>query len=76
MAVDHARLLEHIAGELDRLMTARSLTQSAVYRQSHGRVSQFTMSRILRARNVRLTTLFDVADALGVRVQVTFHEER
>lgn len=69
-------LLAQLATDLDRLMCARSLTQSDVYRQSHGRVTQTTISRMLQARNVRLSTLLAVADAMGVRLSITFHEER
>lgn len=63
-------LLAQVATDLDRLMCARSLTQKALY-QSAG-VGEGTVSRLLRARDCRVSTLVQVGAALGVEVQILF----
>jgi transcriptional regulator with XRE-family HTH domain len=59
-------VLEQLAADLDALMTARGLTQDAVHRRAH--VGENTVSRILRARDCRVSTLVRVGQSLGVDV--------
>jgi len=67
-------LLCQIASDLDRLMSARSLDQKSLHQMA--RVGEGTVSRLLRARDFRLSTLVRVGLALGVTVRVTFHGEQ
>ncbi len=69
------RILEQLARDLDRLRLSNSLTQKALYEATSPRVSEGTISRILRARDCRISTLSRVGDALGVEVRVVFRRK-
>ena len=63
-------LLGRIATELDAAMRCSSLTtQTQLYRAAG--VSEVTVSRILRARDHRVSTLGALATALGLEVRIT-----
>jgi transcriptional regulator with XRE-family HTH domain len=59
-------VLEQLAADLDALMSARGLTQEAVHRRA--RVGENTISRLLRARDCRVSTLVRIGQSLGVDV--------
>lgn len=69
---DADALLCRLATDLDRLMSANSLTQADLHRV--GGVAEGTVSRVLRARDVRVTTLVRLAAAVGRRVEIVFRD--
>jgi len=61
-------VLEWIACELDRLMAEEHLSQDALRKRA--KLAEGTVSRILRARNSRVSTVVDVFQALGYRIVI------
>lgn len=61
--------LESITAQLDRLMRRQRLTQKRVAERSG--LAPNTISRVLRARDTRISTLIQIASTIGAGVQIT-----
>lgn len=62
-------ILESLACQLDRTMRRQRLRQHVLAERTG--LSRMTVSRVLRARDTRISTIATIANALGVQVQIT-----
>lgn len=65
-----APVLERLAAELEQRMAEQSLNQSMLYVRTGGQVHRDTISNILRAHDCKVSTLAQLAEALGCRISI------
>jgi hypothetical protein len=62
------RILEWVAAELERKMQEADVSQDVLGRRA--KLSEGTVSNILRARNTRVSSVVDAFQAVGYRLQL------